>query len=54
MKRILRLLVNWTLLLTLPVWGGLVLLVLFLGAVIGGELDPVKTALGRHWFWEEF
>lgn len=50
--RVLKIILNWMLFLTLPIWGGPVLFALFImDAILGKNDTPRKILAGKQWAW---
>lgn len=50
--RVLRFLVNWALFLTLPIYGGTVVLILALQETLIKKYAPfIEIFQGKRWFW---
>lgn len=50
LKRVARGAVNWSLILTLPVWGGFAFLFFMLLELIDGDDRTIDVLLGKEWF----
>ncbi len=50
--RFLRILINWTIVFTMPIWCGSVLFLLFMVDVItNNNKSPRKIMSGKDWIW---
>lgn len=50
--RLLRFFINWLLILTVPIWGGLVVLIMIVLDLTANANGMREIAVGKEWLWK--